>query len=135
PRPGAGTANAVFTVTPSGASGVPATVHYATADMTAIAGTNYTATSGTLIFEPGELSKPISVPILGETLNKPALTFALNLSSPGNAVFGVSQGIGTINNQVLLPVASISDAAVTKGDFGTKLANFTVQLSAPSGQP
>jgi hypothetical protein len=133
--PAAGAVNAVFTVSLSTASGVPTTVHYATADMTAMAGVDYTATSGTLTFQPGETSKPVSVPILGQTVNKPTLTFALNLSSPANAVFGVSQGIGTITNQVALPVASIADAAATKPSFGTTLANFKVQLSAPSGQP
>jgi len=55
----------VFTVTlsaPADAGGV--TVQYATNDNTATAGSDYTATSGTLTFAEGESTKTISIPIL-----------------------------------------------------------------------
>jgi hypothetical protein len=42
-----------FTVTLSAPSASPVTIHYQTADGTAIAGEDYTATSGTLTFDPG----------------------------------------------------------------------------------
>ena len=62
-----GTTNAVFTVSLSTASSNTVTVHYATADGTATAPSDYTATSGTLTFGPGETSKPVSVPVKGDT--------------------------------------------------------------------
>ncbi|MFM8008586.1 MAG: choice-of-anchor Q domain-containing protein, partial [Dolichospermum sp.] len=54
-----GTKNATFTVTLSGETFQTVTVNYATANGTATAGSDYTATTGTLIFNvnPGETSK------------------------------------------------------------------------------
>ncbi len=49
----AGTAALTFTVTLGAASAQVVTVNYATADGTALAGSDYTATSGTLTFAPG----------------------------------------------------------------------------------
>ena len=74
---------AVFTVALSQAATKTVTVHYATADGTAHAGTDYTAESGTLTFSPGTVSQSITVPILPDTTAKPNLTFAVNLSERG----------------------------------------------------
>src|SRR5215831_1915448 len=52
-----GTTNAVFTVTLSAVSSQSVTVHFATADNTATAGSDYVATSGTLTFNPGDTTK------------------------------------------------------------------------------
>src|SRR5206468_2887458 len=49
-----GNIKAAFTVTLSVPSGRTVTVNYAAADGTATAPADYTATSGTLIFNPGE---------------------------------------------------------------------------------
>src|SRR5262249_14556356 len=54
---------AAFTVSLSAASGWTVTVNYATQDFTAVAGSDYTATSGTLTFAPGETTKTVSVPV------------------------------------------------------------------------
>jgi glucose/arabinose dehydrogenase len=55
---------ALFTVTNTAASTLPLTVNYATADGTAVAGRDYTATSGTFTFAPGVTSNTIRVPLL-----------------------------------------------------------------------
>src|SRR5262249_10473871 len=57
-----GSSSATFTVTLSAASGWTVTVNYATANGSALAGSDYTATSGTLTFSPGQTSKTVSVP-------------------------------------------------------------------------
>ena len=54
---GAGFAD--LTVTRSGGLGVQATVNYSTSDGTAIAGMNYVATTGSITFNVGEVSKTI----------------------------------------------------------------------------
>ncbi len=48
-----GTTDFVFTVNLSNASGTTVTVEYSTSDLTAEAGSDYTAASGTLTFAPG----------------------------------------------------------------------------------
>jgi len=46
------------------------TVRYATADGTAVAGGDYVAQSGVITFAPGELSKTISVPVMGDVVDE-----------------------------------------------------------------
>ena len=59
------------------------TIDYATADGTATAGTDYTHTSGTLTFEPGEPSHQlVHVPILDDSFADSGETFRLVLSNP-----------------------------------------------------
>src|SRR5262249_23987185 len=62
---------ATITVTRIGDSNVPVTVHYATSDGTATAGSDYTAVSGTLSFGIGETSKTFTVPIIDDTAVEP----------------------------------------------------------------
>ncbi|HEX8143239.1 MAG TPA: Calx-beta domain-containing protein [Pyrinomonadaceae bacterium] len=94
-----GTANSVtFNVTLSTASGKTVQVGYATASGTATQGTDYTNTFGTLIFNPGVTSQPISVPVIGDTTFEPDETFTVTLSSPVNATIASGTGTGTITN-------------------------------------
>jgi hypothetical protein len=58
------------------------TVDYATADGTALTGSDYTGTSGTLTFAPGETVKSITVPILDDTSVESAKSFTVTLSNP-----------------------------------------------------
>jgi DNA-binding beta-propeller fold protein YncE len=91
-----GTENeAIFTVTNSIASTLPLTVNYATADGTAHAGTNYTATSGTLTFAPGWTTGTIAVPLLDSGSQTAPLTFTLTLSSPVGGSLSRGQATGT----------------------------------------
>ncbi|MEQ8466416.1 glycoside hydrolase family 9 protein [Coleofasciculus sp. E1-EBD-02] len=131
-----GTKNATFTVNLSEASTQSVSVNYATANDTAIAGSDYTAKSGTLNFSPGQTSKTFTVPILGDTLDEANETFKVNLSQANNATIADGQGVGTIiDNDDSTPVLSqlsINDVSVTEGDSGSKNATFTVSLSAAS---
>jgi aryl-phospho-beta-D-glucosidase BglC (GH1 family) len=86
----------VFTITLSSPSAQPVTVHFATADGTARAGTDYTATSGTLTFPPGVTQLTVLVPILGGPAVVPDTTFDLILSGAQGALLVGSTGIGTI---------------------------------------
>jgi len=73
------------TVTLSAASGQTITVNYSTADGTALAGSDYTASSGTLTFAPGQTSKTVTVTVLGDTVVEGTESFTLNLSGATNA--------------------------------------------------
>jgi hypothetical protein len=123
-----------FTLTLSGASSQPATVNYATANVTATAGSDYVGTSGTLTFNPGDLTKPIDVTINGDQVFEANETFFVNLSSPTNATISDNQGQGTIINDDPPPALSINDVSTTEGDSGTKMLSFTVTLAGASSQ-
>jgi len=129
-----GTANALFQVSLSVASGQTVTVRYATADGTATAGADYMATNGIVTFAPGTTNQTIAVGVLGDLLNEPSETFFVNLSNPTNAVLGNSEAMGAIDNNDPLPALAITDVTVTEGDSGTTDALFTISLSAASGQ-
>jgi Calx-beta domain-containing protein len=75
--------SALITVTRSPSHG-PASVHVATSDGTAIAGTDYVAVSTTLSFKSGQTSKTISVSILDDQAagEDPTATVNLGLDSP-----------------------------------------------------
>ncbi|MEZ4594717.1 MAG: Calx-beta domain-containing protein [Chloroflexota bacterium] len=102
----AGTETAVFIVTQSIPSTKIITVNYATANGTATAGSDYTATSGTLTFTPGQTSKTISVTILPDALTENSEYCTVNLSNASNANILDGSGRGTIldNYTVLLPL-------------------------------
>jgi chitinase len=129
-----GTASATFSITLSAASTQPVTVAYTTGNGTATAGSDYQAVSGTLTFAPGETTKTITVPVIGDRLAEPNETFFVNLSGPTNATIADGQGVGTITDDE--PRISISDVTRAEGRKGqTTLFTFTVTLSAAYDQP
>jgi len=65
------------------------TVDFATSDLTARNGLDYTGTTNTLSFAPGDTVKVVSVPILNDGVKEPNKTFRVTLSNPrGGAVLG-----------------------------------------------
>ncbi|MFN5066706.1 MAG: Calx-beta domain-containing protein, partial [Aphanizomenon sp.] len=98
--------NVIYTVTLSSDSTETVTVQYATVNNTAIAGSDYTATSGTLTFDPGVTSQDIIIPILNNSLNEAQETFNLTLSSPTNAQLGTSIAVTTITDTLTQNVTS-----------------------------
>jgi hypothetical protein len=76
-----GTVNATFTLTLSGRPILPVYVNYTTQDITATAGSDYTAASGQVFFNPGQTTKTVTVPISGDLIAEPDETFNLVLST------------------------------------------------------
>ncbi len=74
-----------FAVTLNRAAVQAVSVDYATADGTATASEDYTATSGTLTFAPGETAKTVSVALLDDAIDEGKETFKLKLSNPQGA--------------------------------------------------
>lgn len=87
-----------FTVTLSSASNLPVSVDFTTANNTATAPSDYQSTTGTLTFNPGQMSRTIFVTINGDTAFDPDETFNMNLSNPVNATIVRAQGTATILN-------------------------------------
>ena len=129
-----GTTNAVFTVSLWPPPSQRVTIQFATSNQTAIAGSDYVSTSGTLTFAPGMTNQTIAVPVIGSLLNETTTTFAVNLFNPTNAVLAKAQGVGTILNDNPLPYLLVSDATVVENNSATTNAVFYVSLSVPSGQ-
>jgi glucose/arabinose dehydrogenase len=129
-----GTSVANFTVSLSASSSQTVTVNYATANNSAVAGSDYVAASGTVTFTPGQVSQTISVTINGDTTFEPNETFFVNLSNATNATIDDNQGVGTIVNDDAEPSISINNVTVTEGNSGTTTAGFTVSLSHASSQ-
>jgi hypothetical protein len=127
-----GTTTASFTVTLSAAAAGAVTVNYATADGTAAAGTDYVAGTGTLTFSAGQLTRTVSVTINGDAAVEPNEAFVVNLSAASGATIADAQGAGTIMNDDVapLPTLSIANVSVAEGNSGTSTASFTVTLSA-----
>ena len=80
-------------------------VDYATEDGTADAGADYTATSGTLTFAPGETARTILVPVLDDAHDEDEETVLLKLSNPNGARIGRGTATGTIENTDHMPKA------------------------------
>ena len=117
------------------ANGSSVSVDYATADGTALAGSDYTAKSGTLTFTPGQTLKTVAVTMLDDALAEDDETFSLNLANAtGGIAIADAAGLGTIQNDDADPTVSVSNAAVVEGDTGTTTLSLPVTLSGPSGR-
>ena len=97
-----GSSQAMFTVTLTPAPLTATTVDFATADVSASAEEDYSAVAGQLLFAPGEQTRTIAVPILGDRLDEANETFDVVLS--GAAVID-PVGRGTIADDDESPVA------------------------------
>ncbi len=84
---------AVFEVTLSGQIASEVTVRYATEDVTARAGSDYSEASGTLTFTPGMTELPVAVAITDDDFDEEDETFRMVLSDPVAA--GLEQAVGT----------------------------------------
>ncbi len=100
-----GTVTASFNVTLAPASGRQVSVSYATADGTATAPADYSATSGGLTFAAGETTKQVTVPVHNDVLDEIDESFTVGLSSPVNATISDDLGLGTITDNDPLPGA------------------------------
>jgi hypothetical protein len=122
-----GTTSATFTLTLSAVYSHDVTVHYQTADISATAGSDYTAASGVVTIPAGQLNSTVTIAVLGDRLAEPTETFAVNLGAPTNAFIADNQGIGSIVDDE--PRITINDVTVIEGNTGSINATFTVTLS------
>ena len=97
-----------FVVSLDRVSTLTVTVDYATSDGTATAGQDYTATSGTLTFAPGDAAKAINVAVLDDAIDDGGETMTLTLSNAYNARIADGTATGTIENSDPLQQAWIA---------------------------
>jgi photosystem II stability/assembly factor-like uncharacterized protein len=139
PEPSGAAAVAVQLETSVGVTPQPITVAFATQAGTAVAGTDFLPTSGTLTFPAGTPSGGtafVVVPLVDDPSDEPDETFTIGLSSSGNAVLSApTTHAVTIADEDPPPGVVALDAGVVEGSGGSSEATFTVSLSAPSGFP
>ena len=128
-----------FAVTLSAASGREVTVDAYVRDGTAVGGSDYKLAEGVLVFQPGQASRTITVPLIDDNLSEPDETLTLTLDNPSNAVLSDSQTsitvTGTIEDDE--PVVSIaaSKSQISEGETAmfdlTRTGNTGEALTVP----
>ena len=96
-----GDGEAVFTISLNPASTNTVSVDYTTLDGTAVDGSDYTASSGGLSFNPGQSSNNIIVPILDDVVLENDEFFTVDLSNAINATIADGNGVATIHDDEL----------------------------------
>ena len=138
-----GTTTHNVTVNRSGNMDGTATVAYATSDNGATAGSDYTATSGTLTFVASVTSQTISVSISGDTTVETNEVFIITLSSPtqtvGTASLGTSEHSVTITNDDVATTTTAAPTTTTTPPPATTTTGFptttTEDLTTTTGFP
>ena len=125
-----------FPVTLSRTNASDVSVDYYTVNDTALAGSDYDETKGSLIIPAGATRGVIHVNTRPDRLNEADELFLLVLTNAVGVDLkpGRSQALGTIRNDDPEPSLSIIPVAALEGDTGYKDFNFRIRLSTPSGQ-
>jgi hypothetical protein len=92
-------------------------------------GGDYAAASGTLTFNPGVLTQPVTIAVNGDATNEANETFFVNLIEPSNATVADGQGVGTINNDDGAALAAPTNVVAT----ATSATNVNVTFTAAPG--
>ncbi len=133
-----GVTQLAFPLALSTASGLPVTLQYATVDGSAIAGSDYTAASGTRTIAAGATADTLWVPILGDAVVEPDESFSVVLQSPTGATMADSVAIGTILNDDIVtaatdPTATLSAPALQV--VAERSGGVTVLVTLPVASP
>jgi uncharacterized repeat protein (TIGR01451 family) len=131
-----GSTNLIFNVTLSSPMGIPVSVNFNTGSASAVAGSDFVGTNGTLLFPPGVTNQTITVTVLADVDYEGDETFPLALYNPSNAVLDLAHatGTGTIINDDVPPTIAISPASRYEGNVGTTNIVLNVSLSGASYQ-
>ena len=141
-----GTTTMTFQLTLSGAlsGNMVAKMDYSTVDGSAVAGSDYQSTSGTLTFPYGQNTTTLTVPVNGDTQIEPDETFSLVLSNPIRCTIANGTGTGTIEDDdaaalvhqgmpvtdgAVIALAASGDTLFVGGEFGS------IGPSTGSGMP
>ena len=95
-------------------------VDYATRDGTAKAGDDYVATSGTLVFAPGETVRTVDVEVLPDAHDEGRETVWLDLSGATGAAIGRGRNFGYIFNDGAIPRAWVARFGRTLAEQGVE---------------
>ncbi|MBM81981.1 MAG: hypothetical protein CMJ78_15530, partial [Planctomycetaceae bacterium] len=122
-----GAVDFVFSVVSLTPSVQAVSVDFSTTEGTAMEGSDFLATNGTLTFAPGEVSKTITVTVNGDAVIEPDETFFVNLSNATNATILRDQATGTIINDDT--EIMVNDVSMIETDSGNTIFSFDVTLA------
>lgn len=131
-----GTSEVALTVTLSSPSTGTVMADYATSDGSATATVDYAETRGTVVFAPGQTSRSIVVPVVGDTHVEPDETFIVAVSNPIGATIGAASGTATIVDDD--GQGEVAAVVVIAGAGPGSLGSFfrtALQLHNPYEQP
>ena len=117
------------------ASDETVTLSFRTMDGTAVAGFDYTATMGTLRFEPGETSATIAVLTLTDEIAEGAERFALELSDPVGATVADGAGVGTITDDHGARIETVNRTILPEVGRALAFNAVTCRFDRPLSQP
>jgi hypothetical protein len=123
----------VFTVRLSRRAAKRVAVRYATADGSATAGSDYSAVHGTLVFNPGQRVRRISVPLVESSTPADDETFYVVLSHPTNARITGPRAQGKLLAHDL-PAPFEARATLTAPSLAGARGEFTMTLDADKGE-
>ena len=120
-EPVSGTRTTAFTVTLAPTSASPVTVGYATTALSATAGSDYDDATGTLTFDPGVSTRPLTVTVRADAATEGVETFRVDLSSPSGAAIAYGQAVGRIHdpgNLFTVAPCRVLDTRSPAGPYG-----------------
>ena len=125
----AGTTNLLFPIRLDAPVSADVSVTFETLDRTAIAGQDYTASSGTIVIPAGVQAAEVQVAVLGDAVSEPDEALLLEITDVSDGVRLLEEtAIGEIDDDE--PLISIQPASAGEGNAGPTPLSFTVSLSA-----
>nr|WP_317131464.1 Calx-beta domain-containing protein [Panacibacter ginsenosidivorans] len=115
-----------FIVSLSKAATQKVTVNFRTQNGTALAGSDYALTLGSVSFKKGLTQKVIKIIISGDRQVEPDETFTVELSNPKNAAIADGTATGTILNDDFSSLTTSPE--ITTGDNKPVKPNYTVKI-------
>ncbi|MGD9905028.1 MAG: Calx-beta domain-containing protein [Vicinamibacterales bacterium] len=123
-----GTTPATVTVSLSAPSATAVTLTYSTSDGTAVAGLDYQAATGSLTLAAGATSAPLTVQVLGDTVDEPLETLVVTLGNPIGATLGDNAAVVAIQDDDPDPLdwtdTAAADFAVCSVTTGTRVGSI-----------
>lgn len=101
-------------------------VNYNTTDLTAQNGIDYVSKNGTLIFNPGETSKTLSIDLLDDNTEEDDENFNLNISYSysSSSSSGGSSSVREISGSLSTPITIFDNDSIIDNTFDTPLIRF-----------
>ncbi|HEY9345738.1 MAG TPA: Calx-beta domain-containing protein, partial [Inquilinus sp.] len=128
----AGTRQAVFEIRLSEPAATATSFTYSTVDGSALAGSDYTAKSGTVTIAVGQQSVFVSVDVRGDLGIEGSEQFSLAVAPVTPGVTATTGTATVLDDDAGTPVISLSGGSVVEDAASIRYINFDITLSEPS---